>query len=262
MPKTFTPFIWKIEIPFLRHIAILLFFLIGIGLPCSATAAKEKDIVVLLHGLGRTTKSMDYMANRLTVAGYKVVNLSYPSRKEKIETLVDILHKEMQACCLEKSTRLHFVTHSLGGILVRGYLSNNRPENLGRVVMLSPPNKGSDVVDYFEEYSLFKYFFGPAAAELGTGQDSFPNRLGPADFEVGIITGNRTIDPISSWIIDGDDDGKVSVEQAQLEGMADFMVVQVSHAYIMENQDVVNEVIYFLQNGRFSLTEMLEPDNN
>jgi hypothetical protein len=205
---------------------------------------------------------MDYMANRLTVAGYKVVNLSYPSRKEKIETLVDILHKEMQACCLEKSTRLHFVTHSLGGILVRGYLSNNRPENLGRVVMLSPPNKGSDVVDYFEEYSLFKYFFGPAAAELGTGQDSFPNRLGPADFEVGIITGNRTIDPISSWIIDGDDDGKVSVEQAQLEGMADFMVVQVSHAYIMENQDVVNEVIYFLQNGRFSLTEMLEPDNN
>ncbi len=261
MPRIFTSFTWNTGM-FFRQIVLFSCFLIGICLPFSATATEEKETVVLLHGLGRTTKSMEYMKYRLNVSGYKVVNLSYPSRKEKIENLVAILHKELQACCLEKNTRLHFVTHSLGGILVRAYLSNNRPENLGRVVMLSPPNKGSDVVDYFEEYSLFKYFFGPAAAELGTGQESFPNRLGPADFEVGIITGNRTIDPISSWIIDGDDDGKVSIEQAKLEGMADFMVVQVSHAYIMENPDVVNEVIHFLQNGKFSLTEISEPDKN
>ena len=114
-------------------------------------------------------------------------------------------------------------------------------------------------MDFFEENSLFKYFFGPAAAELGTGYDSFPNRLGPADFEVGIITGNRTIDPISSWIIDGDDDGKVSIEQAKLEGMADFMVVGVSHAYIMADPFVVDQVILFLENGRFSLDGLLEP---
>jgi hypothetical protein len=126
--------------------------------------------------------------------------------------------------------------------------------------MLSPPNKGSDVVDFFEEYSLFRYFFGPAAAELGTCWNSFPNKLGPADFEVGIITGNRTIDPISSWIIDGDDDGKVSIEQAKLEGMADFMVVQVSHAFIMTDRKVIDEVIYFLQNGRFSVSEIPESE--
>jgi len=245
---------------FLRYTILFSCFLIGIHIPCSAVKAEAKDTVVLLHGLGRTPKSMEYMQSRLTAAGYHVINLSYPSRKEKIETLVDLLHEELQTCCMEKSTRLHFVTHSLGGILVRAYLSSNRPENLGRVVMLSPPNKGSDVVDFFEEYSLFRYFFGPAAAELGTGWDSFPNKLGPADFEVGIITGNRTIDPISSWIIDGDDDGKVSIEQAKLEGMADFMVVQVSHAFIMTDRKVVDEVIYFLQNGRFSVAEIPESE--
>lgn len=243
---------------FLKYTLLFSCFLIGIHTHCSAVAAEEKDTVILLHGLGRTPKSMEYMQSRLTTAGYDVINFSYPSRKEKIETLVDILHEEVQSCCTAKKTRLHFVTHSLGGILVRAYLSGNKPENLGRVVMLSPPNKGSDVVDFFEEYSLFRYFFGPAAAELGTGWNSFPNKLGPADFEVGIITGNRTIDPISSWIIDGDDDGKVSIEQAKLEGMADFMVVQVSHAFIMTDRKVIDEVIYFLQNGRFSVSEIPE----
>ncbi|KPK00356.1 MAG: hypothetical protein AMJ60_01675 [Desulfobacterales bacterium SG8_35] len=214
----------------------------------------NSDTVVLLHGLGRTARSMAYMEERLIEAGYTVFNYDYESRKSDIASLVNDLQKFIEECCLLKEAKLHFVTHSMGGILVRAYLAGNRPQNLGRVVMLSPPNKGSDVVDFFGEYPLFAYFFGPAAAELGTGQGSLPNSLGPADFEVGIITGNRTIDPISSWIIDGDDDGKVSIEQAKLEGMADFMVLQVSHAFIMADQEVVDEVIYFLQNGKFSRT--------
>ena len=241
---------------------IYTYFAVILALIISSTSfsAQEEEIpgtVVLLHGLGRTSKSMGYIQKRLAVEGYTVFNYEYESRKSEIDSLVADFQKYLEACCSRKESDLHFVTHSLGGILVRAYLFQNKPENLGRIVMLSPPNKGSDVVDYFEEYSLFKFFFGPAAAELGTSYDSFPNRLGPADFEVGIITGNRTIDPISSWIIDGDDDGRVSIEQAKLEGMADFMVVQVSHAYIMANPDVVNEVIYFLQNGSFRSTEEL-----
>jgi len=241
------------------YFAVVLLLVTG-STAFSTQGPETPDTVVLLHGLGRTSKSMVYMQERLQEAGYNVFNYNYESRKNEIDSLVVDLQQYLETCCSQKKSDLHFVTHSLGGILVRAHLSKNKPENLGRVVMLSPPNKGSEVVDYFEEYSLFKYFFGPAAAELGTGYDSFPNRLGPADFEVGIITGNRTIDPISSWIIDGDDDGKVSIEQAKLEGMADFIVVQVSHAYIMANPDVVNEVIYFLENGRFSLTEIMEPD--
>lgn len=230
------------------------------GGPCAAFAGEKTDTVVLLHGLGRRARSMKYMAERLAEAGYHVVNIPYPSRKQNFDTLVENLRKTLEECCLSTDSRLHFVTHSLGGIMVRSYLSDNRPENLGRVVMLSPPNKGSDVVDFFGRFRLFKYFFGPAAAELGTGPQSLPNRLGPADFEVGIITGDRTIDPISSWIIDGKDDGKVSTEQAKLEGMAAFQVVHVSHAFIMKDPEVVSEVINFLKTGSFVKNHLPKPE--
>jgi pimeloyl-ACP methyl ester carboxylesterase len=228
--------------------------------PRHAFAGESHETVVLLHGLGRTAGSMVYMAEQLAAAGYHVVNIPYPSRKQSIETLVENLQNSLADCCLHSASRLHFVTHSLGGILVRAYLSNNRPDNLGRVVMLSPPNKGSDVVDFFGRSRLFKVFFGPAAAELGTDPQSIPNRLGAADFEVGIITGDRTIDPISSWIIDGDDDGKISIEQAKLEGMAAFRVVHVSHAFIMKDPEVASEVIRFLKSGSFAETHLLKND--
>jgi pimeloyl-ACP methyl ester carboxylesterase len=224
----------------------------------SVGSGEKPETVVLLHGLGRTARSMKYMAKRLTGAGYHVINIPYPSRKQNIETLVENLNITLKECCSNTETRLHFVTHSLGGILVRSIIADHRPENLGRVVMLSPPNKGSQVVDFFSGFRLFKFFFGPAAAQLETGSQSFPNRLGPADFELGIITGDRSIDPISSWIIDGDDDGKVSIEQAKLEGMAAFRVVHVSHAFIMKDKEVVNEVIHFLKTGSFAKTHLLK----
>ncbi|MDH3996831.1 MAG: alpha/beta hydrolase, partial [Desulfobulbaceae bacterium] len=167
----------------------------------------------------------------------------------------------LEACCLRKGTSLHFVTHSLGGILVRALIEEKRPENLGRVVMLSPPNKGSEVADYIKDYSLFKDILGPAYMQLGTDLDSMPNRLGPADFELGVITGNRTIDPISSLIIPGVDDGKVAVEKTKLEGMTDFLVMPVSHAYIMQKPEVVDEVIYFLQQGRFNRKKETSPED-
>jgi pimeloyl-ACP methyl ester carboxylesterase len=218
---------------FLHYTIFFLCLSAALCLPYSISAAEDPDTVVLLHGLGRTPRSMASLEERLAGAGYNVVNLAYPSRKEKIETLIVMLQDKLQARNLRAAGRLHFVTHSLGGILVRAYLAANRPANLGRVVMLSPPNKGSDVVDFWAGSSLFAYFFGPAAAELGTGPDSLPNRLGPADYEVGIITGSRTIDPVSSWIIDGKDDGRISIKQARLEGMVDFKVVKASHAFIM-----------------------------
>ena len=238
------------------YTAVLFLYLTGTGPPAAAPAAGGQ-MVVLLHGLGRTAKSMAYLETRLKEAGYTVFNYDYESRKNDIVSLVKDLQEFIENCCSRQETKFNFVTHSLGGILVRAYLADNRPGNLGRVVMLSPPNKGSDVVDFFRDYPLFEYFFGQAAAELGTGRDSFPNSLGPADFEVGIITGDRTIDPISSWIIDGDDDGKVAIERTKLEGMTDFLVMHVSHAFIMEDPQVVDEVIYFLENGRFLPIEEL-----
>ena len=227
---------------------------------CSAQGPSPPDTVVLLHGLGRTSKSMAYMQGRLTEAGYRVFNYDYESRKNEIDSLAADLQQYLETCCSLKESDLHFVTHSLGGILVRALIARKRPENLGRVVMLSPPNKGSETVDLLKDYTLFKKILGPASMQLGTDPESFPNRLGPADFELGIITGDRTIDPISSWIIPGVDDGKVAVKNTKLEGMTDFLLVNVSHAYIMENPQVVLEVIYFLKNGTFSGAEELGQD--
>jgi hypothetical protein len=239
----------------------LIFLIIGSSYSLAAEPMDKTEAVVLLHGLGRTAKSMAYMEERLMAAGYTVYNYDYESRKNEIKYLVDDLQEFLEACCLRKGTSLHFVTHSLGGILVRTLIEEKRPDNLGRVVMLSPPNKGSEVADYIKDYSLFKDILGPASMQLGTDLDSMPNRLGPADFELGVITGNRTIDPISSLIIPGVDDGKVAVEKTKLEGMTDFLVMPVSHAYIMQKPEVVDEVIYFLQQGRFNRKKGTSPED-
>jgi triacylglycerol lipase len=239
------------------HTAMFFFFIIGSSNSLAAEPKNKTEAVVLLHGLGRTAKSMVYMEERLTLEGYTVYNYDYESRKNEIGYLVEDLHEFLEACCLQDGIPLHFVTHSLGGILVRALMAEKRPDNLGRVVMLSPPNKGTEVADYIKDYSLFKDLLGPASMQLGTGPDSVPNRLGPADFELGIIAGDRTIDPISSWIIPGKDDGKVAIERTKLEGMADFVVMHVSHAFIMEEPAVVDEAIFFLQQGRFRHSEVL-----
>jgi len=239
----------------------LIFLVIGSSYSLAAEPMDKTEAVVLLHGLGRTAKSMAYMEERLMAEGYTVYNYNYESRKNEIITMVDDLQEFLGSCCQGKGTSLHFVTHSLGGILVRALIAEKRPDNLGRVVMLSPPNKGSEVADYIKDYSLFKDILGPAYMQLGTDLDSMPNRLGPADFELGVITGNRTIDPISSLIIPGVDDGKVAVEKTKLEGMTDFLVMPVSHAYIMQKPEVVDEVIYFLQQGRFNRKKGTSPED-
>lgn len=239
--------------------ALYAFFCLGCSKSPIAESQGKTETVVLLHGLGRTAKSMVYMEERLKAAGYTVYNYNYESRKNEISSLVEDLQQYTDACCLQPGTKLNFVTHSLGGILVRALIAEKRPPNLGRVVMLSPPNKGSEVVDFIKDYSLLKKIFGPASMQLGTDPESIPNTLGPADFELGIISGDRTIDPISSWIIPGRDDGKVAVERTKLEGMTDFLIMHVSHAYIMQDPEVVAEVIYFLQQGRFTKSALAPP---
>jgi hypothetical protein len=148
-------------------------------------------------------------------------------------------------------TRIHFVTHSLGGILVRQYLSGHEIDELGRVVMLGPPNQGSNAVDELEDVPGFDWLNGPAGRQLGKGDESVPLRLGPADFELGVIAGNRTIDPITSAVLDNPDDGRVSVEDTKLEGMADFVVVDHSHAFMMRMRRPIELTKTFLATGSF-----------
>ena len=157
----------------------------------------------------------------------------------------------IHSLCTDKKKKIHFVTHSFGGIILRCYLRENQVKNIGRVVMLSPPNQGSELVDNFEENIFFKIATGPSGKQLGTKSSSIPNTIGPVNFDLGIIAGNRSTNPIYSRLIPGADDGKVSVDRSRIKGMADFLVVSHSHTFIMNSPEVIKQVIHFLEKGRF-----------
>jgi hypothetical protein len=218
----------------------------------SSSAFAQNEQVILLHGLCRTSRSMVKMESALTEAGYKVRNVDYPSRSAPIEKLADdAIGKAVSDCQKDGATKIDFVTHSLGGILVRSYLARHAIPNLGRVVMLAPPNQGSEVVDKLGWLFLFKWLNGPAGNELGTDKNSTPNKLGPANFPVGIIAGDRSINWINSLLIPGSDDGKVSVERTKLPGMGDHIVIHTTHPFIMKNHEVIRQTIQFLRTGNF-----------
>lgn len=242
--------------------------LLSIGLlgPLAAFAADDRseprtdtERVVLLHGLGRTKHSMAILENALERAGYIVANIGYPSREKDPQALLELVEGELDCCCPQSSGTTHFVTYSLGGILARAYLAESRPANLGRVVMIAPPNRGSDVVDSLGELRLFEWFFGPTAVELGTDPESLPNRLQPPDYELGVIAGNRSFNPLGSWLIPGDDDGTVAVDSTKIAGMTDFVVVSATHTFIMNDRQTVAEVLSFLRNGTFTESALQGP---
>lgn len=220
----------------------------------SSSPALAADCVVLLHGLARSAISMNPMQRALIAAGFETANIDYASRQHTVEELAEIVIPQgLEACRARDDVgHIHFVTHSLGGILLRQYLSVHPIPDLGRVVMLGPPNQGSVAVDELRDVPGFDWLNGPAGLQLGKGEDSVPLKLGPATFELGVIAGNRTIDPITSSVLENPDDGRVSVADTRLDGMADFIVVEHSHAFMMRMRRPIELTIRFLNSGSFA----------
>jgi triacylglycerol lipase len=221
------------------------------------TSAKgySAEGVILLHGLCRSSASMNKMESALAKEGYVVLNVDYPSRAARVETLsVKVIGDALRSNKLAGVSKINFVTHSLGGILVRYYFSRNDEPRLGRVVMLGPPNKGSEIVDKLKDWFLFQKINGPAGSQLGSDNHSLPRKLGPVRFELGVIAGDRSINWINSMMIAGPDDGKVSVESTKIEGMKEHVVVRHTHPYIMKAKDSIGLTIRFLRSGSFKKT--------
>ncbi|MDO6706833.1 triacylglycerol lipase [Photobacterium sp. 1_MG-2023] len=234
--------------------AFILLFLMSLFAAPSTMAAQAENTqpgcVILLHGLARTAHSMDKLADALSDAGYQIVNVDYPSTQYPIETLAATVIPDALSQC-NHTQPVHFVTHSMGGILVRQYLSQHDLNNLGRVVMLAPPNQGSEVVDSFHDVALFQWIYGPAGQQLSTETSSVPKQLGPVHFDLGVIAGNRSLDFLTSWPLPEPHDGKVSVASTRVEGMHAHLVLPATHTFIMRDETVIAQVIYFLQHGRF-----------
>lgn len=236
-------------VPSLCAVLALICLLLGFAANTGASPA-EPEAVILLHGYGRTTFSMRPLQGTLEAAGFAVHNIGYPSMRLSPAELTEFLGRELHSCC-STSERIHFVTHSLGGILVRAYLAENRPKQMGRVVMLAPPNQGSELADLANGSSLLRWILGPTAAQLGTGAESLPNRLPPPWYELGVIAGIDEVNPFGGFFVPEPSDGTVSVASTRLTGMSDFITVRKSHTFIMRSAGVAEFVTRFLRTGHF-----------
>lgn len=207
--------------------------------------------VVLLHGLARTSRSFRKMERALQGAGFATLNLDYQSRRHPLDALTEAIHPAIAQFAGEVGP-LHFVTHSMGGLLARLYLANYRPPRLARVVMLGTPNAGSEVADFLKNLAPYRAFYGPAGQQLGTGLEGCLTRLPPPDYAIGVIAGIRTLDPFASFfILPHPNDGRVSVESTRLKGMTDHIVLSTSHSLMLLNRRAIGQTITFLREGRF-----------
>lgn len=226
-------------------------FLIFVSALNFAKPAFAEDCVVLLHGLARVSNSMGELEEKLISAGFFVANTNYQSRKHQIDFLShDAVSRGINTCFEKNPVKIHFITHSLGGILVRYFFEEHSLANLGRVVMLGPPNQGSELVDRLKSVPGFS-LLGPAGQALGTGADSIPRKLGPISFELGVIAGTRNITPLGFFWLDRPNDSVVTVESTRVEGMSEHISLPVTHTLMMRNNDVINHSINFLRSGNF-----------
>lgn len=209
------------------------------------------EIVVLLHGIGRTGWSMRPLERPLRAAGYVSLNLTYPSRHLPIEDLASFVGSRLdEAGVWSRYRKVHFVTHSMGGLIAAEYLRTISSEQLGRVVMIAPPNGGSEVADLLQGFAPYHLLFGPAGRQVTT--TARRRALPFPHYDLGIIAGTRGWPYLLGHLaLPRPHDGRVSVARTRHEGMRDHITVHATHTRIVAHPEVAPQVIAFLARGRF-----------
>ena len=221
------------------------------------TNTPKKELVVLLHGILRGKMDMSFLNHFFKKNGYNTLNILYPSREERLEGLSEFVKQEIEnSPHYNEDTTINFVTHSMGGLITRYYIAQEKPKNLGKVVMLGPPNTGSEFADWLHDTEilapLFKTIFGPASTQLGTKYEHIDTEI---TYPLGIIAGNMSVNPLSPWVLDGQHDGIVPVERTKIEGMTDHIIMPATHSFMMFNKDVMEQALHFLRQNKFDHTK-------
>lgn len=211
----------------------------------------EGDYIVALHGIARSDKSMRKFANYMRQEGFEVININYPSTRANLGSLVDYVNEVITSRVNDKKKKVHFIGHSMGCLITRALITKHRPDNLGRVVMIAPPNQGSEVADYLKDNFLYKFLFGPAGQQLITDQSEFKKMFGEVNYELGVIAGDSSLAPVGSIIIPGPDDGRVSVKATRIEGMKDHIILPDNHTFIVRDEEAMRQANHFIKFGHF-----------
>jgi pimeloyl-ACP methyl ester carboxylesterase len=211
--------------------------------------AGEKDVVYLLHGFGRSRVAMWVLASRLEDAGFFVNNIGYSSINETPEEILLDVSEQINESLPENGQTVHFVGHSLGGLIIRAYLEDTTVKNLGRIVLIGTPNNGTTLVDNYQD-SWWLQWMGPTALALSTDEKSFPNSLADPYYPVGIIAGISEDDD-NEDILPGKDDGLVQLESTKVNGMTDIVIIESSHWMLRYDENVARQTIEFLRYARF-----------
>ncbi len=223
-------------------------------MPAVAPDSPTREAVVVLHGVGINARLTARLAKFIAAAGYEVHNLDYPSKTVPLAELGPRwLAAKLAALGLERAPRLHFVTHSMGGLIVRGYLAAHRPANLGRVVTIVPPHHGSVVSDKLRRLPIIWQIIGRNLGALGTGPDAYWRTLPQrADFELGVIAGSSALNPLGWLYLERPHDGTVAERSTRLDGMADHLLLPSNHTLILFRKRTADQAIAFLRTGRFA----------
>ncbi len=243
----------------MQRFRIVIGFVLVFGVLCASSLASQQEVggrnvtpretVVLLHGLGRGKAAMWLLASRIEKAGFHVIRVGYDSLGETPQAILVDVARQIDLCCAALQSRVHFVGHSLGGLLIRAYLAEHKVTHLGRVVLIGTPNYGTPIVDRYRD-SWWMNLAGPAVKALGTGSDSFPASLSDPHYPVGVIAGVKA-GPLLDDVIAGDHDGLVPVESTKVPGMVDFIAVDSGHSSLRYSEEVTHQTVAFLQTGKF-----------
>ncbi len=212
----------------------------------------DREHVILLHGLAMSSLIMTPLALYLEEQGYIIHNINYPSTSKTIEGIAsEYIRPVVESIRNKNEGDIHFVTHSMGGIVARYYLTMYPGSPITSMVMIAPPNRGSTMAEVLKKYKVARWFFGPSLIQLSTGSGSILHSLDPLKIPTGVIAGSASMNPVNSLILKGDDDGTVAVSHTPVKGMRDFVVLPRSHSGILFDKKVYELVMRFLRGGSF-----------